>query len=413
MKKKYVVLIIALVISCSMLVGKLGNMNKKDKNESNIGVLFEEDKSNDNQNEDKEIVKNEDENEYENEQQDIQTIVEPGYEAVENFLDCESANGAFQGVALVAQGDEIKFAKAYGNASEGKPNTLNTRFAAASITKQFTAAAIMQLVDEGKVNIDDTIDKYFPEYIYGNIITVRNLLQMRSGIPDYLNDPYSFMNDAEAISILKDYEGNVYPDKYVEDKRWSHSVLLNSMYKTGLLFDPNVMYDYCNTNYYLLGLIVENVTGKPYEEYVQENLFAPSNMTTASMNCKKGDAEGHGSSESGVIKANSDFTYAAGNIYTNVFDLFRWSRALHTGKIVSSESYAQMTTPIDGYGFGLFVTDDGVIRHSGVIDGFNSNIEYHPYSDVTIIVMENKDAVAQLLDAKYDTSVIAGLVLGN
>ncbi|MBM6839247.1 beta-lactamase family protein, partial [Clostridium saudiense] len=102
----------------------------------------------------------------ETEYKNIEKIVEAGYESVEEFLDQEAANKAFQGVALVAVGDEIKFAKAYGyaDADEKRENTLTTRFAIASNTKQFTAAAIMQLVEQNKVNLDDTIDKYFPKY---------------------------------------------------------------------------------------------------------------------------------------------------------------------------------------------------------------------------------------------------------
>lgn len=83
---------------------------------------------------------------------------------------------------------------------------------------------------------------------------------------------------------------------------------------------------------------------------------------------------------------------------------------LHKGNIISKESYKEMTTPVDGYGYGLFINEDGVIRHSGVIDGFNSNTEYNPSTDVTIIVMENSDSTTNILDAKYDTSIIRELI---
>ena len=89
--------------------------------------------------------------------------------------------------------------------------------------------------------------------------------------------------------------------------------------------------------------------------------------------------------------------------------MFRWNRMLHKGDIVSLESYNEMITPVDGYGYGLFI-NEGIIRHSGVIDGFNSNTEYDSYNDITIIVMENSDATTELLDAKYDTSIIRGLI---
>ena len=95
------------------------------------------------------------------------------------------------------------------------------------------------------------------------------------------------------------------------------------------------------------------------------------------MSAEDTDAKGHGSVESGEIVVNPKFTFAAGNIYTNVYDLLRWERMFHTGKLLSQESYKEMITPSEdsGYGFGLIISD-GIIRHSGVIDGFNSYTEY-------------------------------------
>ena len=137
----------------------------------------------------------------------LEKIVDPAYEEVERYLDEESAYKGFQGVALVAQGNEIKFAKAYGNADydDNIVNKVNTRFAIASNTKQFTAVAIMQLMEDGKINLDDTIDKYFPKFKYANQITVRELLQMRSGLVDYLNAAELYFKDEESLKILNDY----------------------------------------------------------------------------------------------------------------------------------------------------------------------------------------------------------------
>ncbi|SCK04426.1 Penicillin-binding protein E [uncultured Clostridium sp.] len=415
MKKRYILLVIGLTISSLLTLS--GCSNKKTVDDSQINIIRDEateevEKSNDKVDEnnvesENKVESKKSETEYKN----VEKIVEAGYESVEEFLDQEAANKAFQGVALVAVGDEIKFAKAYGyaDADEKIENTLTTRFAIASNTKQFTAAAIMQLVEQNKVKLDDTIDKYFPKYEYGCNITVRQLLQMRSGIPDYLNDVITFMQSEDALSILKDYKDDVYFDKYVEDERWSPDVILNSLYLTPLLFTPGEAYDYCNTNYYLLGLIIEQASGMSFEDYIEKNIFDPAGMETSSMKAEESDAKGHGSVESGEIAANPNFTYAAGNIYANVYDMLRWNRMLHKGNIVSEQSYNEMITPVDGYGYGLFI-NEGIIRHSGVIDGFNSNTEYDINSDVTIIVMENSDATTSLLDAKYDTSMIRGLI---
>ena len=134
-------------------------------------------------------------------------------------------------------------------------------------------------------------------------------------------------------------------------------------------------------------------------------------MKISSMSAEDTDAKGHGSVESGEIVVNPKFTFAAGNIYTNVYDLLRWERMFHTGKLLSQESYNEMITPSEdsGYGFGLIISD-GIIRHSGVIDGFNSYTEYDPAKDITIIILENYDPSTSILQAKYDGAIIRGLI---
>ena len=343
----------------------------------------------------------------------LEKIVDPAYEEVERYLDEESAYKGFQGVALVAQGNEIKFAKAYGNADydDNIVNKVNTRFAIASNTKQFTAVAIMQLMEDGKINLDDTIDKYFPKFKYANQITLRELLQMRSGLVDYLNAVELYFKDEESLKILNDYREKAYFDEYVSDSRWTADIILNNLYLSELQFEPGQAYDYCNTNYYLLGLIIEQASGVSYEDYIKENIFKPCGMKISSMSAEDTDAKGHGSVESGEIVVNPKFTFAAGNIYTNVYDLLRWERMLHTGKLLSQESYNEMITPSEdsGYGFGLIISD-GIIRHSGVIDGFNSYTEYDSAKDITIIILENYDPSTSILEAKYDGAIIRGLI---
>ena len=407
MKRRYILIVTAFAFS---LMVSLSGCSEKAAGESKVIVASKDDNINKNEETNGAFEKINLEKEYGNEDK----IVQSGYENIEQYLDEEAANKGFQGVALVAKGDEIKFAKAYGYADydEKRENKLTTRFAIASNTKQFTAAAIMQLAEKNKLSLDDRIYKYFPDYQYGSIITIRELLQMRSGIPDYLNEVEVFMKSDDSLDILKDYKDNVYCDKYVEDNRWNSDVILNSLYLNGLYFEPNTAYDYCNTNYYLLGLIIEKASGLSYEDYIKENIFKVSKMATSSMEAEELDAKGHGSTESGEIIVNPDFTYAAGNIYANVYDMFRWNRALHTGKIVSNKSYKEMITPVDGYGYGLFI-NEGIIRHSGVIDGFNSNTEYDVNNDLTIIVMENSDQTTDLLDAKYDTSIIHSLLMNK
>ena len=389
MKKRNLLVLIIGVYSCIVTLTSCHNIvDKNNIHSSNIII-------NDKKNQKEEINEN------------VEKIVKFGYEGLENLLDKESVDKKLQGVVLVAEGDEIVFAKSYGYADieKGIENKLTTRFAIASNTKQFTAAAIMQLVEQNKLNLNETIDKYFPEYKYGSKITVKNLLQMRSGIPDYLNEIELFMLDEETKNILKEYEDNIYYDKYVEDDRWSSELILKNLYLTDLMFEPNEEYDYCNTNYYLLGLIIEKVSGMSFEDYLNEYIFRPILMKSSNLKPDSNDAKGHGSEDSGIIVANPKFTYSAGAIYSNIFDVFRWCRELHKGNIVKSESYKEMITPADEYGYGLFIKDN-LISHSGFIDGFTSNTEYDIEKDRTIIILENISPDMENLNAKEHTALI-------
>ena len=389
MKKRNLLVLIIGVYSCIVTLTSCHNIvDKNNIHSSNIII-------NDKKNQKEEINEN------------VEKIVKFGYEGLENLLDKESVDKKLQGVVLVAEGDEIVFAKSYGYADieKGIENKLKTRFAIESNTKQFTAAAIMQLVEQNKLNLNETIDKYFPEYKYGSKITVKNLLQMRSGIPDYLNEIELFMLDEETKNILKEYEDDVYYDKYVEDDRWSSELILKNLYLTDLMFEPNEEYDYCNTNYYLLGLIIEKVSGMSFEDYLNEYIFRPILMKSSNLKPDSNDAKGHGSEDSGIIVANPKFTYSAGAIYSNIFDVFRWCRELHKGNIVKSESYKEMITPADEYGYGLFIKDN-LISHSGFIDGFTSNTEYDIEKDRTIIILENISPDMENLNAKEHTALI-------
>lgn len=394
MKKKY--LTIGIVLICSTII-TLGIYNKNFADRTN-GINSKDSISSE------EVKNNEDTNKEEEIDIDKKAdeVVSAGYENLDAFLMDETTHNRFQGSALVAKGDEILFAKSYGYADreDGRENNTNTRFPIASNSKQFTAAAIMQLVDEHKLSLNETIDKYFPKYKYGYKITIRDLIQMRSGIPDYLNEIDMYFLDEESKNIIKEYETGNYYDKYVQDKRWNPEIILNNLYLTELQFEPNAVYDYCNTNYYLLGLIIEKVSGLSYEDYLEKNIFNPCEMKNSSLKTKKADAKGHGSEVSGEIAANPQFTYAAGAIYADVFDMFRWNRMLHKGNIISKDSYNAMITPIDKYGYGVFI-EENIIRHGGLIDGFNSSTVYDIANDYTIIVLENADKKVVNLDAKY------------
>ena len=176
--KKHRLLAVLLILGCMINVTGCNKNTVRVASSTNIqkkAVEAKELNESKNNNDEYDISVQEEITDIISEDDTLEKIVAPGYEEVEKYLDEESAYKSFQGVALVAQGNEIKFAKAYGNADydDNIANKLTTRFAIASNTKQITAVAIMQLVEDGKVNLDDTIDKYFPNFKYANQITVR------------------------------------------------------------------------------------------------------------------------------------------------------------------------------------------------------------------------------------------------
>ena len=341
----------------------------------------------------------------------IDKIVESGYEEVEAYLDEQWKKKEFQGVALVAEGDKVTFAKAYGYADmeEGIENTLTTRFAIASNTKQITAVGILQLVEAGKINLNDTIDKYFPEYKHGKDITVKDLLQMRSGILDYINSINIYMKSEESKEILDSYREDIYFDRFIEDERWTSDIILENLYLNELIGKPKEDFAYSNTNYYLLGLIIEKASGMAYEDYIEKNIFELCNMESSNMVAKEKDAKGHGNHDSGEIVVNPDFTFSAGNVYATAIDLLKWNRMLHGGEILGDNIYRQMITPNGKYGYGVFI-ENGIIRHGGAIDGFRSNTQYDRENDRTIIILENKDNSTGEIDAKRESERINLLI---
>ena len=282
--KKHRLLAVLLILGCMINVTGCNKNTVRVASSTNIqkkAVEAKELNESKNNNDEYDISVQEEITDIISEDDTLEKIVAPGYEEVEKYLDEESAYKSFQGVALVAQGNEIKFAKAYGNADydDNIVNKLTTRFAIASNTKQITAVAIMQLVEDGKVNLDDTIDKYFPNFKYANQITVRELLQMRSGLVDYLNAPELYFKDEESLKILNDYREKPYFDEYVSDSRWTADIILNNLYLNELQFEPGQAYDYCNTNYYLLGLIIEQASGVSYEDYIKEDEYIVEGST--------------------------------------------------------------------------------------------------------------------------------------
>lgn len=299
----------------------------------------------------------------------------------------------FQGSVLIGLEDEIILAKGYGYADEKEEtlNTMNTTFEVGSITKQMTAVAIMQLQEQGKLSVEDPLTKYFPEFTKGENITLRMLLQMRSGLYDYINEMYNFYPRKIADQLIE-MEYNL--------EEVERDLVLDYFYDTQLKSLPDQIFHYCNTNYYLLGKIIEQVSAMTYEDYLQDNLFTPGNMKNTNTDFQNTEAKGY-DSEGRYYSIPKNIAFGCGDVNSNVVDLFKWDRALVNHLFMSKDSFEEFTTTQAGYGYGVFA-DDLSILHGGSTDVFNSYNIIYLSDNMTIVVLVNKP------DDKLSSTVVAG-----
>lgn len=292
--------------------------------------------------------------------------------------------GRFQGSALVAKDGKILLAKGYGMANEEHdiPNKPNTKFRLGSITKQFTAVAILQLQEQGKLNVQDPVSKYIhnsPEA--WKKVTIHHLLSHTSGIPSYTSTPDYLKQMRESAKPL-DFIAR-FKDKPLE-------------------FEPGSKYNYSNSGYFLLGVIVEQVSGKSYEAYLRENIFSKVDMQDSGYDWDstilKNRAAGYQRTPDGK-RRNAPFLdmgqpYAAGSLYSTVEDLYRWDRALYTEKLLSRKSLETAWTPVlNNYGYGWVMEkvagSHRAISHGGGINGFTTTMIRLPEDDAFVAVFSN------------------------
>lgn len=297
--------------------------------------------------------------------------------------------GTLAGASVaVVKGGRTLHAKAYGKADLelDVPTPPGATYEIGSVTKQFTAALILLLQEDGKLALDDEITKFLPDYpTQGQRLTLRRLLNHTSGIKGYTE-----MKEFGDFSKLKR----------------PRTDLVALFAAQPFDFPPGEEQIYNNSAFFLLGLVIEKVTGQPYEQVVQQRLFdrvgMPSSYYCSETAIRKHHAHGY-DTDGGrlVLKGYIDhaWPFAAGSLCSNTTDLVAWNRALHGGKVLSPASYAQMTTPgalTDGtpirYGLGIGVSDIGgrrAIAHGGGINGFLSESEYYPDDDLVIVVLLN------------------------
>ena len=293
---------------------------------------------------------------------------------------------SFNGTLLVhAYGEDIVISGyGYADANSEILNDVDTRFRIGSLTKQFTAVAILMLEEQGLLSVEDTIDQYIDDFPNSSTITIHHLLTHTAGLGDYFNA--ILQNDA----INRDYH--------------SAESLIDTIRYDPLLFNPGESFHYSNAGYLLLGYIIEQVSGMSYIDFMEENIFTPLNMTDTGyygMIYKPSDAKGYiylTSTFNQLSKTvHPSIPFAAGGLSSTVIDLYKWHIGLKNHILLSEESTNKLYGKyviLDGawYGYGIYVLNEGdipIVVHQGSIQGFKSSLYCDLENDVVIAVLMN------------------------
>ena len=330
---------------------------------------------------------------------------DPAYEKLADRVKKTSHSNSFTGSVLLATEDRVIL---YGGpkalTTDGRPVDMYTTYDIGSCSKTFTAVAIFQLTEAGLISLDDPVTKYFPQYETGKDITIYQLLHMQSGIADYTNDPETFWGDAAAQD----------PDQFVYmffNDRFSDEDFLQALYAAPLYYTPGTEQSYSNTNYHLLAMIVEQVSGMKLNEYLQKHIFEPCGMDhTTSM------AIGDETSvpklfndlfNAGIVTENGyspqpNTERGAGGIHSCVADLWAFDKTLVSGQLIGSDSLEEMTHFDMDYGCGLYPYGKNAYGHSGRNGTYTTQnviIESEKYGRVFFIASTSTDAGTFGLDA--------------
>ena len=264
----------------------------------------------------------------------------------------------FKGVVYAEKNGKTAVVFADNTLENGGAVTSDTVVPIGSVSKQFCAAAILLLQEQGKLSLDDTLDKYYPEYTAAASVTLQQLLSMRSGIPDISEEILNTVVSAD------------------NTEEQNNAKLREYFFSRPLIFEPGSAYTYSNTNFMLLGNIAEKVSGMKYIDFLRENIFTPLGMThTGSIDEMTAGAAW----AQGVVYRNIDLqpgvTKGAGDLLSNGKDIALFLNELSSGKIISAESFEAMTTDYndgEGYGYGIRCDFFGGIGHPGSIGKFVS-----------------------------------------
>lgn len=317
----------------------------------------------------------------------------------------------FHGSVLVAKGGKVVFKQHYGYANFKEKTKIddNSVFQLASVSKQFTAAAILILKDRGQLDLDDKVTAFYPEFPYTEV-TVRQLLNHTSGLPKYF--------------WLAEH-------KWDEEYAPSNTEMMDLLTKEKLnpFFRPGANFDYSNTGYFVLSAIIEKVSGQSFADFVDREIFKPLNMRQSFVysfgqdSIRDGQLSGYRLYRrrwhAAIPGTVNDAVVGDKNIYSTTEDMLKWVEGLNSGRLISEESLQEMytrgTTKYNRkvpYGFGFRIQEDGdqkVIYHNGRWNGFSTSLMQYPDEDLVVITLEHSSYNSM----KYLNNKVKGLVENN
>ncbi len=314
------------------------------------------------------------------------------FEALEN-------NDRFMGSVAIAKGEQVIYSNSLGftDVEQGLKANENTKYRIGSISKTFTAVLILKAVEEGKLNLNDTLDKYFPAIGSSNKITIEHLLRHRSGLHNHVDE---FVRLNKHILPITEEE------------------MLELIIKGGNEFEPDTKMAYSNPNYILLSFILEKIYEAPFSKILEDEITKPLGLVNTfidgNINISNGECNSYNYlNDSWELAPELDISQAlgAGAMTSNPKDLVKFSHALFSGKLLSENSMAKMTSLIDHYGMGLIQMpfyDKAGLGHTGGIDGFRSVFAYFPKDDLSFAYTSNglnfngNDISIVILSAAYN-----------
>jgi len=332
---------------------------------------------------------------------------------IDNYMSTMTGESTPGAAVLVARDGKIIFSKGYGmaNIAQGQAVTPETAFRIGSVSKQFTAAAIMRLMEAGKLKLDDTLSRFYPDFPKGDKVTFYHLLTHTSGIRSYTDEP-EFMG---AVT-----------------RRCNADSLIAKIAKKPYDFEPGTSWHYNNSAYFILGELIAKISEKSYADFLNDTFFKPLGMQHTDVYSRKNrpgiEATGYSQFSGNTEPAlNWDMGWAggAGVLYSTVGDLFLWTQALMDGRVLSSEWKEKAFTPATlnngskaetrlggDYGFGWLMAETNGkkrIGHGGGLHGFLSDLNFFPDENVVVVVLTNISPTETLIPGRISAEIYASL----